>query len=428
MKKSTSPYSASKAALVSWALYDWASSAFGSIITTFVFAAYFTRQVAENETIGTVQWGNTLGIAGTIVAIGGPILGAIADQAGRRKPWIIVFTLLCVATTGLLWLVKPTPSYTWLALLLVGLGTLGVEFASIFYNAMLPGLSGPEYVGRWSGWGWGIGYAGNIICSIIALLVFIQKGNQWLGLNPDAAEPVRATFLLVSIWYLFFALPLFFITPDIQGTGKSLLQAIRDGMQQLHTSIRQIRHYSPIVRFLIARIFYIEGLATLFTFGGVYAAGTFHMDGQHILIFSITLNITAALGAFVFAWIDDRIGSKPVILLSLIGLMIFSIAILTTETLTLFWAFGLLLGIFVGPVQAASRSFLAKIAPEALRNEMFGLFALSGKVTSFLGPLLVGWITYLSNSQRIGMGVIIIFFFIGFLCMLAVPNSNKQSL
>lgn len=199
-------------------------------------------------------------------------------------------------------------------------------------------------------------------------------------------------------------------------------------MQQLHTSIRQIRHYSPIVRFLIARIFYIEGLATLFTFGGVYAAGTFHMDGQHILIFSITLNITAALGAFVFAWIDDRIGSKPVILLSLIGLMIFSIAILTTETLTLFWAFGLLLGIFVGPVQAASRSFLAKIAPEALRNEMFGLFALSGKVTSFLGPLLVGWITYLSNSQRIGMGVIIIFFFIGFLCMLAVPNSNKQSL
>src|SRR5699024_900303 len=222
-----------------------------------------------------------------------------------------------------------------------------------------------------------------------------------------------------------FALPLFLITPDTKGTGKPFSQAVRDGMRQLYTSIVHVRRYSHIARFLIARVFYIEGLATLFAFGGVYAAGTFNMNEQEILLFGITLNVTAALGAAVFAWVDDWIGSKQAILLSLIGLIVFGTLVLLVETPTLFWTFGLLLGIFVGPAQAASRSFLAITAPEPLRNEMFGLFALSGKVTSFLGPLLVGWGTYLSGSQRIGMSVIIIFFIIGFLIMITVPAAKE---
>ncbi|ABA57518.1 MFS transporter [Nitrosococcus oceani] len=416
---------ASKASLISWALYDWANSAFAAVITTFVFAAYFTRQVAENETLGSAQWGNIVGISGLVIAITGPLLGAIADQGGRRKPWIIVFTLLCVIATALLWFIKPTPDYAWLALLLVGLGTLGAEFAFIFYNAMLPGLAGPKYVGRWSGWGWSIGYAGGVACLIVALFAFIQGGNHWFGLDPDSAEPVRATFPLVSGWYLLFALPLFLITPDTQGTGKPLWRATKDGMRQLYDSIRHVRQYSTIARFLIARMFYIDGLATLFAFGGVYAAGTFDMDEQEILLFGIALNVTAGLGAAAFAWIDDWIGSKKTILLSLISLILLTTLILIVETSTLFWTFGLLLGIFVGPAQAASRSFLARVAPESLRNEMFGLFALSGKATAFLGPLLVGWITYLAGSQRIGMGAIVIFLLVGFVLMLTVPAAKK---
>jgi UMF1 family MFS transporter len=328
--------------------------------------------------------------------------------------------------TALLWLVKPAPDYAWLALLLVGLGTLGSEFAFIFYNAMLPGLAGPKHVGKWSGWGWSIGYVGGVACLIIALFIFIQKGSHWFGLDPASAEPVRATFPLVSIWYLLFALPLFLATPDTRGTGKSLFRATRDGMRQLRDSIRHVRRYSHIVRFLIARVFYIDGLATLFAFGGVYAAGTFNMNEQEILLFGIALNITAGLGAAAFAWIDDWIGSKQAILLALIGLIVLGTFVLVVETPALFWIFGLLLGIFVGPAQAASRSFLARVAPEPLRNEMFGLFALSGKVTSFLGPLLVGWGTYLSGSQRVGMSTIIIFFIIGFLLMLTVPATKNE--
>lgn len=425
MTQPVHPPPASKASLISWALYDWANSAFAAIITTFVFAAYFTQQVAENETVGSAQWGNMLGIAGLAIAITGPLLGAAADQGGRRKPWIFIFTGLCVAATALLWLIKPDPGYTGLALLLVGLGTLGAEFAFIFYNAMLPGLAGPRQIGRWSGWGWSTGYAGGVVCLIIALVVFIQSGSQWLGLDPATAEPVRATFPLVSAWYLLFALPLFLITPDTPGSGKPFSQAVRDGVRQLRDSIRHVRLYSHIVRFLIARIFYIDGLATLFAFGGVYAAGTFNMTTQEVLLFGVALNITAGVGAAAFAWVDDWIGSKPTILLSLFGLIVLGTLILLVESLTLFWIFGLLLGIFVGPAQAASRSFLARAAPEPLRNEMFGLFALSGKVTSFLGPLLVGWGTYLSGSQRVGMSAIIIFFIIGFLLMLTVPAAKK---
>ncbi|MGH7252663.1 MAG: MFS transporter, partial [Nitrospiraceae bacterium] len=148
--------------LVSWAFYDWGSSAFATVIQTFVFAVYFTRHVAENETVGSVQWGNTLSAAAIVVAIGGPILGAMADQGGRRKPWIAGFTALCVGATALLWFVRPALEYVWLALLLVWLGTIGEEFAAIFYNAMLPNLTGPDRLGRWSGWGWSLGYAGGL--------------------------------------------------------------------------------------------------------------------------------------------------------------------------------------------------------------------------------------------------------------------------
>src|SRR5688572_12509559 len=149
----------SRVALISWAMYDWANSAFPTVIQTFLFAAYFTQHVASDEAVGSMLWGTMLAVSGTLVAIGGPIFGAMADQGGRRKPWIAAATLLCVTATALLWFIQPSPAYVWPALILVGLGSLGVEFACIFYNAMLSRLTTPEHLGRWSGWGWGLGYA-----------------------------------------------------------------------------------------------------------------------------------------------------------------------------------------------------------------------------------------------------------------------------
>ena len=415
-----------KRALWSWALYDWANSAFFTIILTFVFAQYFSVSVIQDEVAGTRAWGNIVGIAGVVIAILAPILGAIADQSGRRKPWLISFTLLCVISSAMLWTVTPDQSQFWTAALWVGLGTLGAEFAFIFYNSMLPDLARPERTGRWSGWAWGLGYVGGIASLVVALYGFIEADGTIFNLDRDAAEHVRATFVLVAVWYLVFALPAFFFIPDRPSTGLGPGAATRAGLAQLKQSIAHVRQYRDIVRFLIARMLYTDGLATIFTFGGVYAAGTFNMSPTEVLQFAIALNVTAGLGALGFAWIDDALGGRNTILLSLVGLGCSAFAILVVDGATAFWIWGMILGIFVGPLQSASRSHLARVAPPHLQTQMFGLFAFSGKATAFAGPLLVGWVTSVTDSQRWGMSTILLFLLIGFVLMLKVPATEAR--
>ena len=410
------------AALWSWALYDWANSGFAALVQTFVFAAYFTRAVAENETLGTAQWGNMMGACGLVIGLGGPLLGAVADRSGRRKPWLALFTAVCVAATGLLWFVRPDPACVPLALLLAGVATIGAEYANIFYNAMLPDLAGPESVGRWSGWGWGLGYAGGLVLLVVALFGFVQPG-AWFGLPREGALNVRAVMPLTALWYLVFCLPLFRFSPDGAGARVPLSRALAEGAAQLRRSFREARRYRGLGLFLLARMFYNDGLTTMFAFGGIYAAGTFGMGADEVIVFGIGLNVTAGLGAAAFAWLDDRAGPRRTILFALAGLIVPGALILLVKSKTLFWIFGLGLGIFVGPVQASSRSYLARVAPQEVRGELFGLFALSGKLTSFLGPLLVGWLTLASGSQRVGMASVIALFVLGFAGMLLTPRA-----
>ena len=245
-----------------------------------------------------------------------------------------------------------------------------------------------------------------------------------LRLDQESAEHIRATFVFVAGWYLLFSLPLFFLTPGAQSQEKTISQALRAGLGQLRDTFGKIRRYMSILKFLIARMFYIDGVGTLFVFGGVYAAGTFAMGERQILLFGIAINAAAGLGAAVFGWIDDWIGARRTILVALMGLMLPGAAILLVQSPTLFWLFALLLAVFVGPVQAASRSYLSRIAPPELQNELFGFYALSGKATAFLGPLLVGWLTYWSGSQRFGMSVIVLFLLIGFILMLRVTEQT----
>ncbi len=409
-------------ALWSWALYDWANSGFAALVQTFVFAAYFTRAVAENETLGTAQWGNMMGAAGLIIGLGGPLLGAVADRSGRRKPWLGLFTALCIAATACLWFVTPSPSSVWLALLLAGVGTIGSEYAMIFYNAMLPDLATPSTVGRWSGWGWGLGYAGGLVLLVLALYGFVEQG-AWFGVPREEALHVRAVMPLTAVWYLVFCLPLFFFASDGKPSGTPLRRAVSEALAQLHGSLREVRRYRDIGFFLLARMLYNDGLTTMFAFGGIYAAGTFGMGAGEVILFGIGLNLTAGLGAASFAWLDDWLGPRRTILFALAGLIVPGTLILLVTSKTLFWIFGLALGIFVGPVQASSRSYLARVAPEEVRGEMFGLFALSGKLTSFMGPLLVGWMTLAFDSQRVGMGSVIVLFALGFVGMLFVPQA-----
>lgn len=411
--------------LFSWALYDWANSAFFTVIQTFVFATYFMQSVVQDETLGSTLWGNTIGAAGFLIAISAPFVGAIADQMGRRKPWIAWFSVLSILATAGLWFVEPSDQYIVLALVLVFLGTVGSEFAIIFYNAMLPDLASKERMGRWSGWAWGLGYAGGLACLVVALFVFVDVDTPPFGLEKATAEHVRATFLMVAVWYSLFSIPLFLFSRDRKKTGLDIKEASRMGWQQLKTSIANVRKYKHIVRFLIARMVFIDALATVFAFGGIYAAGTFDFSERDVLIFGIGLNVTAGIGAGAFAWLDDWMGSRTTMLISLIGLIVTTTGVLVVTGLTWFWFFGLVLGIFVGPVQAASRTYMARVSPPDLENQMFGLMALSGKVTSFLGPFLVGWLTYIADSQRIGMSVIVVLFIIGFVLLYFVPDAEE---
>ena len=399
--------------LVAWALYDWANSAFPTVVITFVFATYFSEGVVGDPERGQSLWGLAMALSGIAVAILAPLVGAVADRSGRRKPWLLFFTLLCLAAGAGLWFVEPDPAFLVLGLVLAGLANLGFEFGTVFYNAMLPDLAPPRLYGRLSGWAWGLGYAGGLACLALTLVLLIQPETPPFGLDKVAAEHVRAIGPLVALWYLAFAWPLFLFTPDRPAVRIGAGEALRAGLAQLWGTLKGLRQHGTILRFLLARLFYTDGLNTLFAFGGIYAAGSFGMNLEEILIFGILLNVTAGLGAVAFAWIDDRVGAKPTIMISLVALVILSSVILLVEGKLWFYVIGSAIGIFIGPAQSASRSLMAHLAPADQRTEMFGLFALTGKVTAFLGPALVALLTAVFDSQRIGMTAILLLFVVG---------------
>ncbi|MDJ0943460.1 MAG: MFS transporter [Kiloniellales bacterium] len=415
----------SKGAIAAWCLFDWANSAFPTVIITFVFAQYVTKAVAPDEIAGTAAWGQMISLSALGIAILAPILGAIADHSGRRKPWILFFSLACLAVGSGLWWILPEPGYLLPALVLVAIANAAFEFGQVFYNAMLPDLAPRRLLGRISGWAWACGYAGGIACLVICLLAFALPEEPILGLDTETYEQVRITGPFVALWYLIFALPMFLLTPDRPAERISAVKAVRQGLGTLLGTFRQLRRYGNIARFLLARLFYIDGLNTLFAFGGIYAAGTFGMDFKEILFFGVLLNVTAGLGAVAFAWFDDWFGSKLTILVAVAALTVFGGAILLVEGKLWFYVLGCVIGIFIGPAQAASRTMMARLAPPHMTTEMFGLFAFSGKATAFMGPALVAAVTDLTDSQRIGMSTILVFFLVGWLLMLPVKEPRE---
>ncbi len=413
-------------ALWSWTLYDWATQSYSTIIHTFVFGAYFTRQIAVNQEQGTTQWAMTIGLTGLCVALSGPFLGAVADHAGRRKPWLGAGTIVCALATAGLWFVHPRVEHIVLALGLLAVASYSIHTAEIFYNAMLADLAPRNVYGRWSGRGWAMGYAGGVFCLAAVFLLFLGD-HAWIPLDHDSAQHIRAAFPFVSIWLLIFSIPVFVFAPDRKPRTTHRVEAIRAGLQQLRDSIRNVRRYRHIVRFLIARAIYSDGLATIFAIGGVYAAGTFAMREVEVLLFGVALSLSAGLGAAAFSTIDDRIGSRQTILLSLTALFVFSSLIVIIEEPFWFWVSGILLGVFVGPAQASSRSYLSQLAPETMRAQLFGVYALAGKSTSFLGPIIVGTLTAVFRSQRIGLMIVPIYFAAGLWILRGVPRIAREA-
>jgi MFS transporter, UMF1 family len=435
-----------RSAVISWIFFDWAAQPYFTLITTFVFAPYFVTHVATDPASGQAMWGFTTAAAGLVIALMSPVLGAIADASGRRKPWIAFFGALLVIGSGLMWFGKPgDPGVIPPLLLAYGIATIGAEFATVFNNAMMPTLVPPDQIGRLSGTGWATGYVGGIL-SLILVLGFLaaspETGRTLFGLMPlFGLDPVthqgdRISGPLTGIWFIVFVLPMFLLTPDYPAKHRAS-DALREGIIELKQSLAELPRQKSLAAFLLANMIYTDGLVSLFAFGGIYAAGTFGWNTIQIGTFGILLAIAGTFGAWLGGKLDDRLGPKRVITGSMLILLFAIVAILLVDKDSIMFVkvaapapggllfsgaaeraylvLGCLIGAAGGPLQAASRTLLIHMVPKDRIAQYFGLFALTGKVTSFIGPLLIGAVTAVTASQKAGMAVLVVFFVAGLL-------------
>ena len=447
--------------LFGWVMFDWATQPFYTLVLTFLFAPYFAATFIGDPVRGQEIWGYTTAFAGLIVAFISPILGSIADAAGRRKPWIAVSSVALILGLCGLWFAAPGGEPLYLVLLSVVIATVAVEFTTVFTNAMMPSLVPPGQLGRLSGIGWATGYVGGLI-SLVFTTGFIvadgETGKTMLGFHPIipldtlSHEGERLIGPFSAVWYLLFSLPLFLFTPDRKSTrhGKSKSEVVREGLHELKDTIAHVRHYENIVRFLIARMLYADGLGAIFAFGGIYAAGQFGWTATELGLFGIILTVTAGIGAAIGGSLDDRFGARTVIIVGLIVLLIGCAGVLSVDrTHVLYWIeveppkpgggifagpgelvyilFGCVIGLMAGPIQASSRALLARISPPEMATKFFGLFAFSGKITSFAAPLMVGVVTGLAGSQRIGIAAVTIPLMLGLFLVMTVREERVKA-
>ena len=402
-----------KRRVYSWVCFDFANSAYGTIVGTFVYATLFTTQIAADEASGTFIWGVAVAISSVSIGLLSPVLGAIADAYSWKRRMMGTCVGLCsIASVALFF---PVPGQVMLAAIIFSIGTIAIELAIVFNNAFLPEIAPKESQGKVSGQAFAAGYLGGLLCLGLSLIGFIDTDSPWFGFSKDAVQNVRATSLLVGVWVFVFSLPMLLLVKEKQTPRPShgLGEIVGNAIARLAETFKHLRSYQNVFWLFVSRIFYNDALVTAFTFGAIYAAGTFQFSPEQILVFGVALNVFAGLGAFAFSFLEDRIGSRKTIIISLICLSASSAAAVFVETKTGFWACAIVLGIFIGPNQSASRAFLSRIAPEEKVNEFFGFFAFSGKATSFLGPLLCGALTATYDSQRVGMAIVPVLFIMG---------------
>jgi len=390
-----------KGRILAWASWDWGSAAFNAVMTTFVFTVYLTSNAFGGEDAASAALGSALAIAGAAIALLAPVTGQRSDAGGRRKLWLGVNTALVALLTGLCFFVFPRPEFLLLGVTLIALGNVFFEFAGVNYNAMLAQISTPANIGKVSGFGWGMGYLGGIVALLAVLQLFVQPSFAWFGAQTADGLNIRLVAVFSALWFFIFALPVLFAVPELPGRPAQERLGFLASYRLLFRRIGAIYKTSPhTIYFLLASAIFRDGLAAVFTFGGVIAAGTFGFELKEVIFFAIFGNIVAAVGAIIGGLLDDRIGPKSVIIIALIGLLVAGTAILVlgNGSYTVFgaawsggntfWTFGLLLCLFVGPAQASSRAYLARLAPNGESGELFGLYATTGRAVSFLAPTL----------------------------------------
>ena len=443
---------AKRKAIWGWMFFDWANQPFHTLILTFTFAPYFASEVAADPAQGQAAWGYAISIGSIIIALMAPVLGAVADASGSRRPWLFVFSALYVVGVGGLWgaapgLADPTPV---LAFLVVAL--IGAEFAGVFTNSLLPELGTKEEIGRISGSGWAMGYWGGLVslAIVLCLMAPVSGSEKTLigldpifGLDPTQGEGARATGPMSAIWYIVFMIPFFLWAPDVKRRPFAV-SAVARGLSDLKNTLVTLPSRGSFLAYLMSSMFYRDALNGLYIFGGIYAAGVLGWDTFQLGVFGIVAALAGAVGAWTGGWVDERLGPKPVIVFTVVVLMIVSALIITTgpnEILfirvgapeapsglpaVVFYFCGAVIGAAGGSLQAASRTMLVRQAGAGRMTEAFGIYALAGKATSFLAPFLIALMTDLTGSQRVGVTPVLFLFLVGLMLMAWVRANGED--
>lgn len=445
---------ADRKGIFGWMMFDWATQPFHTLIITFVFAPYFTSHIAATAVRGQEIWGYATGFGGLAIAILAPIFGAIADRTGPRKPWILFFSIFGVIGCWMLWYAAPGTDSIAIAVTGVVLGLIGMEMAAVFNNAMMPNLVPRGRLGRLSGSAWALGYIGGIVSLIIVLGFMAAQPTTGktligltpvFGLDPSSFEGDRASGPLTAIWYALLVLPMFLYTPDAHRSVISHRNAVVEGLRELGSTLKKLPAQKSFFSYLVSSMLYRDALNALYAFGGIYAAGVLGWTITQIGVFGILAAATGVLGAWLGGKADDRFGPKVVVSVSIIVLTLCCLLIVSTSKTevffitvgsddiptslptTMFYIAGCLIGASGAALQAASRVLLVdQVEPDRV-TEAFGLYALSGKATTFIGPLLIAVATGMFDSQRIGVTPVIILFVAGIVLLPYVRSAHSKA-
>lgn len=442
-----------------WFAFDWASQPYYTLCLTFIFGPYFASVVTEtmmaqgfDETTADARaqslWSVGQTVAGLLIAFSAPFLGALADNAGRRMPYIVVFSLFYVAGAWSLWWMVPDGSFVSGALIAFAVGLIGAEFTTIFTNSLLPDLGEADEIGKLSGFGYALGYAGGVLALVIMLLLFAQQGSgrtliglePLFGLDMEAREGTRAVGPFVALWYVVFMIPFFLWVRE--PVPRDPTPGVAAALRSLKETLRKVPGQKSLFAYLASSMFYRDALNALYGFGGTYATLVLDWEITSVGVFGIVGAITAGVFTWIGGHVDSRLGPKPVIKLSIIVLIVVCLIILgmTRESLfgvplaegspipdITFYICGALIGAAGGVLQASSRTMMVRHAHPDRPTEAFGLYALSGKATAFIGPMLIGGATYLFNSARLGVSPLIALFVLGLVLLLWVKPEGERA-
>ncbi|NLA56876.1 MAG: MFS transporter [Corynebacterium humireducens] len=421
-----------RATVTAWALWDWGSAAFNAVLVTFIFSVYLTDSVGttlDSRYTPTTLYGLVMAVAGVLIAVVAPIVGQRADLKGTRRRSLGVWTFITIALMFSLFTVRnDAPVYFWVGAVIMAVASVLFEFAEVNYYAQLKQISTPENVGRVSGFGWGMGYAGGIVLLLICYFGFVAGEGGMFGLPTEGGLNIRLVAVFAAVWFAVFAIPVLVRVPEIRPSGAADTEGVLDAYRRLLHTIRDLwRADRNALYFLFSSAVFRDGLAGVFTFGAILAVTVYGLTPGDVLLFGVAANVAAAAGAMLGGFLDDILGPKPIIIASLV-LMIASAGVLYfVEGPQMFWIFGLILCLFVGPAQSAARSFLSRVAPDGREGQLFGLYVTTGRAVSWLSPLAFGLFVLLGGADRFGILGIGLILLVGALLLIPVVDPTRRA-